>query len=49
MVNKGGGCDNLATILVNFLATFRGLFKGGFKLVCFVTSGMIVFQGMNIG
>lgn len=48
-VIKGGGCNNLITMLVNFIHTFGGLFNGDLtsKLVCFHANGVIVFQGLK--
>jgi hypothetical protein len=48
-VIKGGGCNNLVTMLVTSIHTFGGLFNGDLtsKLVCFHANGVIVFQGLQ--
>jgi hypothetical protein len=49
--SKRGGFHNLITMLVNFIITIGGLFKGDLiiKLVCFGVDNVIIFQGLKMG
>ncbi len=50
-VIKGGGSNNLTTMLVNSITTVGGLSKGDLvaKLVSFGVDGVTIFQGFKIG
>jgi hypothetical protein len=39
-----GGCDNLITMLVNFMATSWGLFEGDLplKMICIGSNGTLI-------
>ncbi len=39
-----GGCDNMTTMLVNFMATSCGLFEGnvGLKMICIGSNGPLI-------
>jgi hypothetical protein len=50
-VTKGGGFDNLTTMLVNFITIIGGFSKEDLatKLVSFDVNGVTVFHGLKIG